>query len=125
MPRPTLAQLDVDALAHNVSVARRLAPNSKLMAVIKANAYGHGAVTIARALHNKIDALAVARTKSTTSKVSCTHTHLRTGFLAICRIDNGSVAPKAFSHSLGRKLAHSARYVAALSASERPCPHLF
>lgn len=54
------ASIDTGALAHNLSVVRERAPNSKVMAVIKANAYGHGLVPIARALSNA-DALAVAR----------------------------------------------------------------
>ncbi|HEY6131144.1 MAG TPA: alanine racemase [Halioglobus sp.] len=60
MARPTQARLDLGALRHNVSLARERAPHSKVMAVVKANAYGHGAVTIASALQPQIDALAVA-----------------------------------------------------------------
>lgn len=60
MTRPCLARLDLSALRHNVALARRLAPHSRLMAVVKANAYGHGAVTMARALEQRVDALAVA-----------------------------------------------------------------
>ena len=60
MARPTQAKLDLGALRHNVSVARQLAPHSKLMAVVKANAYGHGAAMIAGALQPNVDALAVA-----------------------------------------------------------------
>tara|TARA_R110002072_G_scaffold4245_9_gene30071 strand:- start:8860 stop:9939 length:1080 start_codon:yes stop_codon:yes gene_type:complete len=60
MARPNQARLDLGALRHNVSVARQLAPASRLMAVVKANAYGHGAVTIASALQTEVDALAVA-----------------------------------------------------------------
>jgi alanine racemase len=60
MARPNQARLDLCALRHNVSVARQLAPSSRLMAVVKANAYGHGAVTIAGALQPLVDALAVA-----------------------------------------------------------------
>src|SRR5258708_1553635 len=52
--------IDIGALKHNFEVARRLAPRSCAMAVIKANAYGHGLVTAARALESA-DALAVAR----------------------------------------------------------------
>lgn len=52
--------IDSGALRHNLQVVRRLAPNSRVMAVIKANAYGHGLVTAARALASA-DALAVAR----------------------------------------------------------------
>ena len=52
--------IDTGALRHNLEVIRRLAPNSRVMAVIKANAYGHGLIAAARAL-DAADALAVAR----------------------------------------------------------------
>ena len=54
------ADINREALQHNLSVVRTLAPNSKVMAVIKANAYGHGIEQVARAL-DTTDALAVAR----------------------------------------------------------------
>lgn len=60
MARPSQARLDLAALRHNMRHARSLAPYSKVMAVVKANAYGHGAVTIATALEPLADALAVA-----------------------------------------------------------------
>jgi alanine racemase len=52
--------IDTGALRHNLEVARRLAPKSRVMAVIKANAYGHGLIAAARAL-DAADAFAVAR----------------------------------------------------------------
>jgi alanine racemase len=60
MARPNQAELDLGALRHNVSVARQLAPHSKMLAVVKANAYGHGAPIIATALQSQVDALGVA-----------------------------------------------------------------
>jgi len=54
------ATIDTVALAHNLQAIRGRAPHSRVMAVIKANAYGHGLVTVARALAGA-DALAVAR----------------------------------------------------------------
>lgn len=57
VPRATI---DTAALRHNLSVARRFAPDSKVMAVVKANGYGHGAIAAARAL-SSADALGVAR----------------------------------------------------------------
>ena len=60
MARPNQARLDLSALRHNLDVARALAPGARIMAVVKANAYGHGAVTIARELQSRTDALAVA-----------------------------------------------------------------
>lgn len=50
MARPLIARVDSAALAHNLGVARRAAPGVKLLAVIKANGYGHGLVRVARAL---------------------------------------------------------------------------
>jgi alanine racemase len=54
------AIIDLAALRHNLGVARKAAPGSRILAVIKANAYGHGALRVARALGDA-DALGVAR----------------------------------------------------------------
>jgi alanine racemase len=48
--RPTRARIDLAALAHNFAVARRAAGAQTLIAVIKADGYGHGAVAVARRL---------------------------------------------------------------------------
>jgi len=42
MPRPIEALVHTAALAHNLSRARQAAPDARLWAVVKANAYGHG-----------------------------------------------------------------------------------
>lgn len=58
--RPTWIRIDLDALAHNIRRLRALA-GVPLMMVLKADAYGHGAVRAARtALANGASALAVA-----------------------------------------------------------------
>ncbi len=54
-------ELDIAALSHNVQRVREYAPTSKLMAVIKANAYGHGLLNLAPVLAKDVDAFAVAR----------------------------------------------------------------
>lgn len=47
--RPTHAEIDLSAIAANVALACRLAgPETRVMAVVKADAYGHGAVPVAR-----------------------------------------------------------------------------
>ena len=51
MPRPISATIDRAAFAHNLGVARRHAPHAKVFAVVKANAYGHGLLRAAAALH--------------------------------------------------------------------------
>src|SRR5215210_732147 len=49
--RPTWAEIDLDALAFNFQTVReRVGPDIKVMAVVKSDAYGHGAVECARRL---------------------------------------------------------------------------
>lgn len=48
--RPILATIHAAALQHNLSVVRAHAPQSKIMSVVKANAYGHGLLRVAQAL---------------------------------------------------------------------------
>jgi alanine racemase len=48
--RPLWMEIDPAALAHNLGYVRRLAGQRRLIASVKANAYGHGAVEIARSL---------------------------------------------------------------------------
>ncbi|MBR2515647.1 MAG: alanine racemase [Halomonas sp.] len=58
--RPLVAHIDLDALRHNYQLACRCAPQSRSVAVIKADAYGHGALECARALEAEVPAFAVA-----------------------------------------------------------------
>lgn len=57
--RPAHAIIDLDALRHNYRLARSLS-GARAFAVVKANAYGHGAVECAQALAGEADAFAVA-----------------------------------------------------------------
>lgn len=59
MSRATGAVIDLAALRHNLKRVRELAPRSRVMAVVKANAYGHGLALAAQALAGA-DAFAVA-----------------------------------------------------------------
>ena len=59
MARPTSATIHSDALRHNLSQVRARAPNSRVMAVVKADGYGHGLERVARALAGA-DAFGVA-----------------------------------------------------------------
>jgi alanine racemase len=47
--RPTWAEIDLGAVRHNARVLRRLSHPAQLCAVVKADAYGHGLVPVARA----------------------------------------------------------------------------
>jgi alanine racemase len=57
--RPTYLQINCEALRHNLQRVREFAPHSKVMGMIKANAYGHGLIEVARALKDA-DAFGVA-----------------------------------------------------------------
>lgn len=56
--RPIVAHISEAALAHNLAQVRRYAPQSKVIAVVKANAYGHGLLNAVRGLKDA-DAFAV------------------------------------------------------------------
>ncbi|MFT5656660.1 MAG: alanine racemase [Arenicella sp.] len=60
MSSDPVAHINLAALQHNFERVKQLAPNSKIMSAIKADAYGHGAIQVAQALHDS-DAFAVAR----------------------------------------------------------------
>ncbi|WP_022949384.1 alanine racemase [Methylohalobius crimeensis] len=59
-PTAPWVQLNWDALVANLQRVRALAPRAKVLAVIKANAYGHGLIRVAQTLH-EADGFAVAR----------------------------------------------------------------
>jgi len=58
--RKTEALINLDAIRENYALACRLAPDSKAIAVIKADAYGHGMLRVAEALQGVAPAFAVA-----------------------------------------------------------------
>jgi len=60
MHRKTEALINLDAIRNNYSLASALAPQSKHIAVIKADAYGHGMLRVAEALQDVVPAFAVA-----------------------------------------------------------------
>lgn len=59
MSRPTTAHIRLDAFRHNYRVAKQR-HGGKALAVIKANAYGHGAVHCAKSIEGEADGFAVA-----------------------------------------------------------------
>ena len=59
MSRPAKVVINLSALRHNFSRIRTIAPDSRVMAIVKADAYGHGLVRIAQSLE-QADAFGVA-----------------------------------------------------------------
>lgn len=60
MSRAALAILSTDNLLHNLNVLKQRAPNSRVIAMIKANAYGHGLRSTALRLEKHVESLGVA-----------------------------------------------------------------
>ena len=58
-----VAVIQSAAIRHNLQRVRSAAPGCRIMAVIKANGYGHGLIAAARILDD-VDAFAVARTRA-------------------------------------------------------------
>lgn len=59
MKHSTVVHIDIDALQHNLRLVKSDVPNSKIIAMIKRDAYGHGMVKIAQVLESDIDAFGV------------------------------------------------------------------
>jgi alanine racemase len=60
MSRTTVATIHLGALRHNLARIKQMSAPAKVMAVVKADAYGHGLERVARALDGEADAFAVA-----------------------------------------------------------------
>ncbi|EAR62338.1 alanine racemase [Neptuniibacter caesariensis] len=60
MARAATATISLEAIRHNYSLAKSVAPDQGALAIIKANAYGHGAVEVAKALSDIADGFGVA-----------------------------------------------------------------
>ena len=60
MSRPAKIIIDLSAIQANCRLAQTLAPYSKTVAVIKADAYGHGAVEVAKALESQVEMFTVS-----------------------------------------------------------------
>jgi alanine racemase len=90
------AVIDTAAFRHNLSRVRELAPGCRVIAVIKANAYGHGLVTAARALDGA-DAFAVARIEEA---VTLREAGCRARIVLLEGFDDASGLELAARHSL-------------------------
>lgn len=60
MARPTKVVIDLAAIRHNHQLVKSIAPASKTLAIVKANAYGHGAAQVANALSDIAEGFGVA-----------------------------------------------------------------
>lgn len=60
MARPTIATIDMSAIRHNLDCLMAIRPESETIAVVKGDAYGHGAIEVASFLSDSVPAFGVA-----------------------------------------------------------------
>lgn len=101
--RSTKAVIDLAALRHNLRTIKSIASGSKVMAVVKANAYGHGLVQIAKALVNDADMFAVATVQEA---LSLRKAEIKTPILLLEGIFNAKDLELVVEHDLEVVLHH-------------------
>jgi alanine racemase len=95
---PLIATVDLGALAHNLDqVRRRLEPSCQIIAIVKADAYGHGAATVAKTF----EALAVSRFGVATLEEGIT---LREAGIRSSILLMGALFPEQFSDVVAHNL---------------------
>ena len=112
--RPLVATIDSSALRHNLAVVRSHAPRSQVLAVIKANAYGHGRARAAAALA-QADGFALVELDAA---VSLRESGYRQRIVLLEGFFDPGELPVLVRHGLAT-VVHSAEQVAALGALPR------
>ena len=115
MDKRTWAEVDLDAIAHNIKEIRKITnPNAKIMAVVKADAYGHGFLEVAKTLlENGADRLAVAvlqegkqlRSRGVTVPILILGA---SGEEAVEDLINFDITPSVFTYEFAKELSYEA-----------------
>ena len=115
MDKRTWAEVDLDAIAHNIKEIRKITnPNAKIMAVVKADAYGHGFLEVAKTLlENGADRLAVAvlqegkqlRSRGVTVPILILGA---SGEEAVEDLINFDITPSVFAYEFAKALSYEA-----------------
>ena len=115
MDKRTWAEVDLDAIAHNIKEIRKITnPNAKIMAVVKADAYGHGFLEVAKTLlENGADRLAVAvlqegkqlRSRGVTVPILILGA---SGEEAVEDLINFDITPSVFTYEFAKALSYEA-----------------
>ena len=115
MYRPTWIEIDREAIAHNIREIKTRMGEQQVMAVVKADGYGHGAVTVAEiALENGADLLAVALLEEA---IELRESHAREKELAVRQAAHTSL------NLTGRRRAARKSHRPARPADQRRRPH--
>lgn len=105
MHRKTEAVIDLAAVRSNFALASSLAPNSNSIAVIKANAYGHGLVPVAKALQARALAVAILD-----EALELREAGIRTPVLVLEGVNNGASLKTVVANNL-TIVAHNAEQI--------------
>jgi alanine racemase len=117
--RPIRATISAPALRHNYALAKTLAPRSKVFAIVKANAYGHGLECVARALRNDTDGFGILELEGA---IRLRQLGCRQPILLLEGFFEASELPLLVEHSFAT-VVHSEDQLRMLEA-ERPSPPL-
>ena len=113
--RSTFALVDLDAIAHNLRALRSLlAPSVELCAIVKADAYGHGAVPVSRELEARgVEAFAVATVEEglelRRAGIRRPILVLGYGFSGIEAVQEHGLAPVIYSPGTAARVSEAAR----------------
>lgn len=97
MQRKTAAHIDLGAIRANYAYACTLVPKGKILPVIKADAYGHGLVPVAKALEDQVHAFAVATVEEA---VELRESGIKTDLLVLEGATTKAATERAGSHGL-------------------------
>lgn len=117
LSRSAQVTVDLDHLRHNFALARHHAGGARVMAMVKANAYGHGAVAVARAL-SAADAFGVA---CLDEALALRAAGIAQPILLAAGFFGSDELPEIVRHDL-QIVVHSERQVADLLAARLSCP---
>lgn len=117
MQNTASARIDLSALRDNVAVVRTLCTHSRIMAMVKADAYGHGLLPVARAL-DAADGLAVARLHEA---LEIREAGIRTRLLLLGTLVDESELETCSARAID-VTAHDKRSLAAIAAVARHAP---
>ena len=104
-------EIDLDAIRHNLGLIRSVVGEAALGPVVKAEAYGHGMVTVGRAIEPIVDALCVATLdEAITLRVGGRHAHHHALSGATRGCARGApIRPRAARDGLDRPRRHPCR----------------
>jgi alanine racemase len=98
MSRQAQALIDLSAMHHNIKRVAEIAKNQKILAMVKANAYGHGTLRLAHSIKDQIDGFGVA---SLEEALELRQDHINKPIIIMSRFWNREHLAYCSSHNLG------------------------